>query len=233
MNPLLKSPQQHGSCRLESFKNLSGTTLIFGGTFDPVHNGHIEAALTVKAASHAVNVVLIPTHRNPLKQKGPVASEQDRLELLELAIACRPGLYVSDIECCEGARNFTADTLRQIRAEAPNLPLQFAFGADQLPSLHHWHEHETLIELAQIWVVGREAVQGSDAIDACTNLSPKLRKELKERFVSLSVDVSSTAIRAALASIPGELMAGNPLRHLAPAVAARIAEKGLYRNGGV
>ncbi len=218
------------SRRLESFKDLAGTTLIFGGTFDPVHLGHIEAAARVKEASGAVNVVLIPTHQNPLKQHSPVASDSDRLELLEIAIKNHSGFYVSPIECRQGGPAFTVETLTRIKTEASTLPLQFLIGSDQLPSLHKWRDYPTLISLAQVWVVGRDAAQGAAAIDSCTNLSQELREELKKRFVPLSVEISSTAVREAFAPSASDDQVQKISKFLDPAVVAAIADRKLYRS---
>ena len=228
-------PQRHLSPsmnRLESFRSLEGPTLLYGGTFDPVHRGHIEAAELAKTVSASVNVVLIPTHLNPLKAHPPIASDHDRLQMLERAIGERPGFFVSGIECGKGGPVFTIDTVRRIQSENHNLPLRMLIGADQLPTLHLWNEWSALYSSVAIWIVGRSDVQSDAALGRHSDLSPDQIAGLKARFVPFRSDVSSTAIRQALKG--GGASTESPdartiLRDaLDPEVAKYISERRLY-----
>jgi nicotinate-nucleotide adenylyltransferase len=211
---------------LDSFARLSGPTLIFGGSFDPIHNGHLEAALLAKERSGAQNVVFIPAHQNPLKTNGPVANDAQRIEMVALAIKGKPGLFVSGIECNSEGVNFTVDTLRQIREQAPQLPLKLLLGADQIAGLHRWKEYKELFNLAELWVVGRDAVQAADAIIQCSTLTESERRALVSRFVPFRMEISSTEIRAALSDANQTGL----ISSVAPAVLGYITEKCLYQS---
>lgn len=210
---------------LDSFARLSGPTLIFGGSFDPIHNGHLEAALLAKGRSGAQNVVFIPAHQNPLKTNGPVANDAQRIEMVALAIKGKPGLFVSGIECNTEGVNFTVDTLRQIREQAPQLPLKLLLGADQIAGLHRWKEYKELFNLAELWVVGRDAVQAADAIAQCSALSEAERGALISRFIPFRADISATQIRSVLSKPNAD---APELSFLVPSVLEYIRGKAIY-----
>ncbi|NDC37344.1 MAG: nicotinate (nicotinamide) nucleotide adenylyltransferase [Proteobacteria bacterium] len=182
---------------VQSFGAFEGTIILIGGTFDPVHHGHLAMAETVWAhTAGATAVVFIPARQNPLKRNPPLASDQQRLEMVRLALRERPDFYVSPIETSRVGESFTVDTLKQIRSEAPaQTSLVFVIGADQLSSLHRWRNIEELFALARIAVVGRNAI----TVDGIAALSPQLpaaiRDSLAQHFIPFSNPISSTAIR--------------------------------------
>ncbi|WDS37350.1 nicotinate-nucleotide adenylyltransferase [Pseudoxanthomonas sp.] len=129
-------------------------TLIYGGTFDPFHNGHLAIARLAGAAL-AVPVTLIPA-ADPPHRPPPGANAQQRLAMLEAAVAREPGLRVDRRELDRPGRSFTVDTLRSLRAElGPEAPLALVLGADSFLGLPTWHAWEDLFGLAHFVVADR------------------------------------------------------------------------------
>lgn len=193
------------------------TTLIFGGSFDPVHNGHLITAESAARELGAHRVLLIPAAVSPHKTaSAPRASAADRLAMLKLAIqdsvATNRGIVfeVSEIELLRPPPSYTIDTVEALRAAEPGEKFILLIGADQIPKFDTWHraaELRTLVEVAILARTGSELElpAGTRAVAA-----PK-------------VDVSSTEIRQRVAH--GQAIEGWVPR----AVAAYITQRGLYR----
>ncbi len=129
--------------------------LIFGGTFDPVHHGHLRLAVELKERLALAQVTLVPCHIPPHRER-PGADSAMRLELLKLAITGEPGLVVDDRELFRDGASFTADTLRQLRAElGDDEPLAMAVGTDAFATFDRWRDWQRIPELAHIIVVSR------------------------------------------------------------------------------
>lgn len=129
--------------------------LIFGGTFDPVHHGHLRLAIELKERLALAQVTLVPCHMPPHRER-PGADSARRLELLKLAITGEPGLVVDDRELFRDGASFTADTLRQLRAELGDCePLAMAVGTDAFATFDRWRDWQRIPELAHIIVVSR------------------------------------------------------------------------------
>ena len=128
---------------------------IYGGTFDPIHYGHLKSveALAKLAALHQVTIMPnnVPPHR-----PQPEASSQQRKKMVELAIAGNPLFRLDARELQRSTPSYTVETLEQIRAEhGPEQPLAFVIGQDSLLSLHHWHRWEALTGLCHLLVCQR------------------------------------------------------------------------------
>jgi nicotinate-nucleotide adenylyltransferase len=124
-------------------------TILYGGTFDPVHNGHIAVADAV-AEAYQVTVRLIPAADPPHRDR-PGASAVQRAEMLELAIAGHSRLSVDRRELRRGGASFTIDTLREVRSElGPDVPLIWLLGSDALVGLATWKHWRGLFELAHV-----------------------------------------------------------------------------------
>jgi nicotinate-nucleotide adenylyltransferase len=210
---------------------------ILGGTFDPVHYGHLRLADDVRIALGLDAVRLVPAgdppHRDP-----PHASARDRLAMLQLAVREFPGLVVDAREIVRGGMSYTVDTLRDLRAEMPSMPLALLVGADTFRSLPSWRRWRDLFEYAHVIVVPRPGV----AID--TGLPDALANQWRARHVEepavlrlrlagsiflqpvTARPISSTAIRAALARGAGGSVEIAGL--LPAAVLAYIESNGLY-----
>ena len=141
---------------------------VFGGSFDPVHDGHLRVAQTCRTAVPLDRVLFVPAARQPLKPDGPVASPADRIRMLELALehllpggerGQSPPFVVSDLETRRGGVSYTVDTLRQLSAARPDDRLHLILGGDTLADLSQWREPEAICELATLVVVDRPGAE--------------------------------------------------------------------------
>ncbi len=124
---------------------------ILGGTYDPVHHGHLRAALELKAGLQLSSVRLIPVGTPP-HRAAPVASGAQRLAMLQAAVQGEPGLLVDDRELRRPGPSYTVDTLRELKAEHQSNSLCLALGSDAFMALHTWHQWEEIFALAHIIV---------------------------------------------------------------------------------
>lgn len=131
---------------------------IMGGTFDPIHHGHLIVASELRAALDLDRVLLMPNARSPFKDDVSVSGPEDRLAMLRLAIDGIPWLDVSTIELERGGVSFTSDTLSELAATHPAARLVFLMGADALGDLPRWHRPDRIVSLAEIGVASRPGV---------------------------------------------------------------------------
>jgi len=199
-------------------------TMIFGGSFDPVHIGHLVVARAAAEAIGAGRVVLMPTAANPLKT-GPQASPEDRLTMLALAVVEDEFFAVSDIELRRGQPSYTIDTVEAIQA-GPDRPdrLSLLIGADSLEDLPKWHRVEDLLEAAEIHLAVRPPDGPEQLARKIEAMGEPFAGRLGGKVLETPlVDISATAIRSRLGR-------GQPIRYLVPeAVRRYIAERNLYR----
>lgn len=207
--------------------------VLYGGTFDPVHAGHLAVARAARDALQA-GVRLVPA-ADPPHRAAPGAGADDRAALLELAIAGEPGLSVDRRELHRAGRSYTVDTLRGLRAElGPAAPLAWIVGADAFRGLPSWHEWGALFDLAHFVV----AVRPGHGLD---DLPPVLEQACAGRWASDPAELGAApAGRLWRLDMPLHPASATELRRrlrggadpgdwLAPAVAAEIARRGLYR----
>jgi nicotinate-nucleotide adenylyltransferase len=203
---------------------------IFGGSFDPVHNGHLALARACGEAAELDEVWFTPTAIQPLKRHGPHAGNRDRWEMLKLAVESlttmpgqprRPPTWrVCTLEIKRGGFSYTVDTLRQILDDRPETDLFFLIGADALREVPNWKEPHEIFGMATPLVVRRAGQPEPDLsplASLCANDKPPLLVEMD------AIDASSSEIRRRIA-------AGEPYEHLVPqAVAKYIQQRGIYR----
>ncbi|WP_261342742.1 nicotinate-nucleotide adenylyltransferase [Posidoniimonas polymericola] len=183
---------------------------MFGGSFDPVHHGHLALARACRDAARLDEVWLVPAAVQPHKPHGPVAANEDRLAMLHLATDSDPSLRVSDLEIARGGVSYTVDTLRAVHDQAPDAELYLLMGADTLADLPKWREPEAIRQLASLLVVHRPG-EPLPEVDGVTIVEMPLS------------DLSSSEIRRRVA-------AGESIEGMTPeGVAGYIAERGLYR----
>lgn len=145
--------------------------LVYGGTFNPPHRGHVHAVEAARRALEAERVFLVPASippHKPLAEGSPDAAE--RLRMTELAAAEIPGAEVLALELRREGVSYTSDTLRELKASFPEDELTFLVGTDMLLSLPAWHEPETICRLASIAVLARENGRESDLEAAAERL---------------------------------------------------------------
>ena len=192
---------------------------ILGGTFDPIHLGHLAAARVAMECAELDRVLFVPSGTPP--HRGPaVASGAQRLEMSRLAIDSESAFEVSDVEIRRGGTSYTADTLRELKRERPGDQLFLVLGWDAARQFSSWREPEEVRRLATIVVVSRP---GSESPDATMLVAAGLDPAKTVLCVRPTPDISGSALRRAIA-------AGEPVRDLAPAVKRYIAKHRLYMD---
>lgn len=220
--------------------------VLYGGTFDPVHDGHLGVARHARDALHA-DVALMPASDPP--HKGPTrASAAQRLRMLELAVGAEPHLRVDARELERDGPSYTVDTLRQLREQVgPDAPWAILIGEDSFRALDAWSRWHELFGLAHIVVASRAVAAASDDLAAPLSalgetLSGPVGEATSGRWVS---DPAALAERPAgrllalhqpllpqsASELRRRIAAGEQWRHwVAPAVADYIDAHGLYRE---
>jgi nicotinate-nucleotide adenylyltransferase len=148
---------------------------LLGGTFDPVHYGHLRLAEDVRRALAPLEVRLVPA-RDPPHRRAPAASAADRLAMLRLAVADFPALSIDERELVRAGKSYTVLTLEELRAESPERPLALVLGADALLGLPEWHRWQEVLTLAHLIVAARPGT-----ILAMDAMPPHLRREWEAR----------------------------------------------------
>ena len=169
---------------------------IFGGTFDPIHNVHLEIAVAAKKFLHLDRIILVPTGNPPHKDKSKVTSFSDRFNMVRLAIEDLEGFYVSDIENKSSLKkSYTSDTLDAFATLHKNDKLYFIVGSDSLFDMENWKSPKNIFSKAQIAVFYRPNVSTLEAFLAQKEYLEK-KYDTKIEFISdLAKDLSSTEIR--------------------------------------
>jgi nicotinate-nucleotide adenylyltransferase len=161
----------------------------FGGSFDPPHLGHIELAKRVVEVARLECLWFVPAARNPLKVNGPEATGELRLAMLRAALADEAQLKVLDWELDQPPPSYTRRTIAHLSERFPGAQLCWLIGADQLATLHQWHEIEQLVREVHFLLLARP---GSDkALPTIPSLSA-------EWIEAPEIDLSSTIVRARL-----------------------------------
>jgi nicotinate-nucleotide adenylyltransferase len=206
---------------------------LLGGTFDPIHHGHLAAADAAQHALGLARVLFVPAADPPHRPDRPRASSADRAEMIRLAIDPRPGWELSDIELQRPGPSYTIDTLRALhRTGLSPLQLFFITGADAFAEIRTWHRYPAVLDAAHFVVVTRPGVPLDALLERVPELRPRVitPREVADapapRIVLIEAEtpaISATEIRARVAR-------GEPIGHLVPRpVAAYIAQKQLYR----
>jgi nicotinate-nucleotide adenylyltransferase len=129
---------------------------LFGGSFNPVHDGHLTIARQTREALELDQILYIPTSHPPHKPNGSLAPAQDRYEMVRLAIASDPVLAISDVEIRRPGKSYSIDTIRQLQQEyGPHTQLFFLIGLDAFLDFPSWRDPRTLLELCSFVVLSR------------------------------------------------------------------------------
>jgi nicotinate-nucleotide adenylyltransferase len=185
---------------------------LFGGSFDPVHLGHLLVARAAREEAALGRIFFIPAAQSPFKTAATSASSLERVRLLRLALAGDTTAEVDDRELRRGGISFSIDTVRAYAAEHPGAELFYLIGADQTSQLHLWREAAELARLVEFLIIPRPG-------EAIAELRSPFRGRALRGF---PLGVSSSEIRR-------RTKAGLPIHHLVPsAVAEAVRNNRLY-----
>jgi nicotinate-nucleotide adenylyltransferase len=189
---------------------------VFGGSFNPIHLGHLLAADDVRSQLRLDRVLFIPTWHPPQK-RGPLAPYRHRLEMTRLAIEDEPGFELCPIEESRPGPSYTVDTLRELHSIYPGTALYLIVGSDQYRDVASWHQPDQLTRLASIVVMSRPGVERPP-------LFPGHRPKRVLFSSTIPVGISAATIRARLAK-------GLSVRYMLPVrVAEYVRRHRLYRR---
>lgn len=200
---------------------------LFGGTFDPIHNGHLRMAVEVMEAFALDTLTLLP-NKVPPHRPQPLASAPQRLAMTQRAADGVKGLVVDDRELRRASDSYTVDTLEELAAEHPGRPLLFIMGMDSLLSFTSWHSWPRILELASLAVCCRPGHQ----LDP-DQLDPALVAKLSQAPVTGPGQIcalTTTELAISATDIRARIKQGRRLDFLVPkAVEDYIRAQGLYR----
>jgi nicotinate-nucleotide adenylyltransferase len=199
---------------------------VLGGTFDPVHFGHLLLAEGAARAASLDRVLFMPAHIQPFKQDVRTAGDDARMEMLRLAIADDDRFGITDVELARGGVSYTIDSLRRLRGEGPGGPGDewfFIVGADMFPNLEMWKERDRLLREFS-FVVGRRPGCAEEQTEAAA-------ERFRAAFGTEIIMADNTRAEISSSEIRRRVAAGESARGMTPdAVIACIAERGLYES---
>jgi len=213
---------------------MAGQTLLLGGTFDPIHYGHLRALEEVREVLGLPDATLVPAGHPP-HRKSPWAPAKDRLAMARLAAQQAPGLEVLAYEVERNTPSYTVDTLRYLRASDPQGVLFMVIGMDAFLRFDTWKDWQEILDLTHLVVIGRPGWP-------LTELPEELRQALYQRRVQQPHDLhreqrgkiafhTVTALEISASQIRSLLAAGRSARFLLPnAVLQYIEEHRLYHE---
>ena len=200
---------------------------ILGGTFDPVHLGHLIVAEQARVRLDLDRVIFIPAGQPWLRAEQPAADGPDRLRMVELAVKSNPAFEASSQEIDRPGPTYTVDTLEVLKEELSREPdadtvLHYIIGMDALEQFHRWKDPERVVELCHLVIVNRPGHQGVDVNDVVGRY-PEAGTKLTLLNVP-RIEISSTEIRKRVSE-------GISIRYLVPdSVEEYIREQGLYQR---
>lgn len=186
---------------------------ILGGTFNPVHVGHLAIAQMAQERMHLTKVVFVPSYIPPHKNPKVVASAKDRFNMVKLAIADNPDFEISDFEIKKEGKSYTVDTMKYFYQKYPqDAKLYFIIGGDTLADLTNWRYIDDIFKIAEFIVVNRPGYV-------------KKAEDLKHHSVIMpGIDISSSYVRF-------RLFQNKTIRYFVPdQVLTYIKENGLYHE---
>jgi nicotinate-nucleotide adenylyltransferase len=172
---------------------------VFGGSFDPVHIGHLIVAQDAVEQLELDRLIFVPAAVSPLKRHQAPVDGQHRKRMLELATANNLRFEVSDIELQRGGVSYTFDTIQHLQADHPDAELFFIAGLDSLADLHRWRNADELLECCTVVPFGRGGEDPGEVI-ARSGLSNGWKTKLMNRLIRIhEVEVSASEIRMRIA----------------------------------
>ncbi len=191
----------------------AGRLGVFGGTFDPLHQGHLIAAQDIFEAMALERIVFVPARRSPHKEREPAASTKSRFRMIECAVEGDDRFEVSDTELSRESPSYTIDTLEGLAAERPGSPLVLILGVDQWARFGRWRAPARIAGLAHLALMTRAGERAADS-------DPGLGEDTPLAFTEVPVtriDISSSLVRS-------RVRRGLSIRYLVPEAVRRIIE---------
>lgn len=210
---------------------------LFGGTFDPIHWGHLRSAEEVREAFRLDRVLFIPASTPPHKKRRPTTSAEDRLHMVRLAISGNRAFSLSDVELKRPGKSYSIDTVRYYTGKKPGHSFYFILGLDAFREFGSWKEALELLGLCNFIVTSRPGSGDSLSLDSipvavrdgfcydAKTLSFQHKSGTRLYFTRITdIGISASEIRSRLSR-------GKSIRYLVPAgVETYIGKKGLYRR---
>lgn len=180
---------------------------IYGGTFDPIHHGHLILAREAREKLGLEKLIFVPARIAPHK-RAPFASAEMRLSMLQAAVAGEKGLEVDDCELRRPPPSYTIDTVESVQQREPGAEIYYLIGEDNLAGLGNWRRFDRLQKIVRFVVLDRTGAEGTHGYP----------------IIARKIDISATGIRKRIAS-------GQPIRYLVPeSVEEIIRRNNLYRE---
>jgi len=200
---------------------------LFGGSFDPIHRGHVEPVLAAAEALGLEQVLYLPTARPPHKSDRDIAPALARYAMVELALLNHDRLRVSDVEMTPGSAAYTIDSVAHFKSARPDVEWHYIVGSDAFVDLPHWRRGAELLKSVDFVVLARPGFTLSDLISGSEPEARALLQQARVQCVeNARVDISSTRLRHALThDVDHELVT-----MLDPRVLRYIRKYGLYRD---
>ena len=203
---------------------------IYGGSFNPVHLGHLIAAECCREQARLDQVLFMPAATPPHKQGQLLADAADRVAMLTLAVGGHEAFAVSTIEVDRGGMSYTVDTLAALVQRHPHDTLALILGPDALAQLPTWREPRTIADRCELVAVERERLDDVAAIARDAGLADLLGQERLAALIAARVRMPAIGVRAS--DLRAAVAAGTSIRYRTPrAVEAFVMSHGLYRDG--
>jgi nicotinate-nucleotide adenylyltransferase len=202
---------------------------VFGGSFDPVHVGHLVVAESAREQARLDRVLFVPAAIQPHKQEVGLAPAADRVEMLRLATGGHASFAVSTLEIDRGGVSYTADTVEALAAAHPGDDLVLLLGPDALAGLPTWHEPKRILAAVTIGAIERAGVDDVATLVREPHLAALLGTDRAAQVVATRIHVPAIGIRAT--DLRAAVAAGRSIRYRTPrAVEQYITTHGLYRG---
>lgn len=172
---------------------------LFGGSFDPIHSGHLSTVAAARRELGLERVVFLPTARPPHKPGRVLAPAHRRYAMVELALLREEGLEASALELQPERSAYTVETLETFRRQSPEAELYLIIGADSFADLHLWVRWQEILRLARLAVLARPGWEGEWHGDSTPAAAEALRLQRVDFVANPPIDISSTELRAIFA----------------------------------
>ena len=195
---------------------------LLGGTFDPIHYGHLTIAEQCREVGNLEEIHFMPAAVPPHKLRLDMAGLEDRVAMIGLAIRDNPFFQLETIEAGRDGPSYTADTLRELKQRNPDMEIHFIMGADGVVDLPNWHLPRQILELCSLCIVHRPGFPAPDMVGLAHRLEIEFEAISQRVIPTVRSDVSSSDIRHRIAT-------GKSVRYMVPdEVAKWIDERKLY-----